>query len=145
MASYKDIQGFNIQNLSSDPVPFAQAKENDPYAGTWASGGSMNTAGYMFGGNGTQTAALASGGVRPGLNATVSEEYNGSTWAEGNDLNTGRYGNVNSGTQTAALSISGKTFPPGAGLTNVESYNGTSYTEIADVNVARIDADAFGT
>ena len=30
MASYKDIQGFNIQNLTSDPVPFAQAKENNP-------------------------------------------------------------------------------------------------------------------
>ena len=26
MANYKDIQGFYIQNLTSDPTPFAQAQ-----------------------------------------------------------------------------------------------------------------------
>ena len=58
MASYKDIQGFNIQNLTSDPVPFAQAKENDPYVGSWSSGGNLNTARGNGGSMGTQTAAL---------------------------------------------------------------------------------------
>ena len=55
MASYKDIQGFNIQNLTSDPVPFAQAKENNPYGGTWSSGGSLNTARRGAAGAGIQT------------------------------------------------------------------------------------------
>ena len=31
MANLKTFSGFPIQNLSSDPVPFAQAKTNDPY------------------------------------------------------------------------------------------------------------------
>ncbi len=37
MANYKDIQGFNIQSKSSDPVPFAQAKTDSPGEGLWAS------------------------------------------------------------------------------------------------------------
>ena len=40
MANLKTFSGFPIQNLTSDPVPFAQAKTNDPYAGVWSSGGS---------------------------------------------------------------------------------------------------------
>ena len=44
MANLKTFSGFPIQNLSSDPVPFAQAKTNNPYAGVWSSGGSKNTA-----------------------------------------------------------------------------------------------------
>ena len=43
MANLKTFSGFPIQNLTSDPVPFAQAKINDPYAGVWSSGGAMNT------------------------------------------------------------------------------------------------------
>ena len=31
----KEMSGFPIQNLTADPVPFAQAKTNDPYGGTW--------------------------------------------------------------------------------------------------------------
>ena len=43
MANYKEIQGFPIQNLSSDPVPYAQELINNPYAGSWSSGGTVNT------------------------------------------------------------------------------------------------------
>ena len=59
MAKYSDIKGFTVQTLSTDTVASQAA------GGAWASGGSMNVAKYMFGGNGTQTAALASGGVTP--------------------------------------------------------------------------------
>ena len=41
MANLKTFSGFPIQNLSSDPVPFAQAKTNNPYAGVWSSGGNL--------------------------------------------------------------------------------------------------------
>ena len=34
MANYRDIKGFTIQSVSSDPVP---------YVGSWSSGGAMNT------------------------------------------------------------------------------------------------------
>ena len=59
MANYKEIQGFPIQNLSSDPVPYAQELADNPYAGNWSSGGSLNTARYALAGAGIQTAALA--------------------------------------------------------------------------------------
>jgi hypothetical protein len=73
MADYKGIQGFAIQNLTSDPT----ADEGQVWynsttnifketaattAGAWASATSMNTARYAMGGAGTQTAALAFGG-----------------------------------------------------------------------------------
>ena len=75
MAKYREIKGVTIQTLDSDPVL---------NVGSWASGNSMNVARYMFGGNGTQTAALASGGVTPaGLKQwNESEEYDGSSWTE---------------------------------------------------------------
>ena len=62
MANYKEIKGFNIQSKSADPVPFAQAKTESPWAGSWASGGDMNTARQALGGAGTQTAGLGFGG-----------------------------------------------------------------------------------
>ena len=56
MAEYKAIHGFTVQNRTSDPVPSA--------AGSWATGGALNTAraGLGSAGNGTQTAALTFGG-----------------------------------------------------------------------------------
>ena len=62
MANLKTFSGFPIQNLSSDPVPYAQALANNPYAGTWAAGGAMNNAREQLTGTGIQTAALAIGG-----------------------------------------------------------------------------------
>ena len=43
MANLKTFSGFPIQNLSSDPVPYAQALADNPYAGVWSSAGSLNT------------------------------------------------------------------------------------------------------
>ena len=44
MANYKEIQGYNIQSKSTDPYPFAQAKTDQPWGGTWAAGNNLNTA-----------------------------------------------------------------------------------------------------
>jgi hypothetical protein len=45
-----------------------------------SSPGSLNTARYLLGGAGTQTAALAFGGYLTITGAT--EEYNGATWLQ---------------------------------------------------------------
>ena len=72
MANYKEIQGFPIQNLSSDPVPYAQELINNPYAGNWSSGGNMNTAKSIIAGAGIQTAALVFGGdIGPPTNLSL--------------------------------------------------------------------------
>ena len=99
MANYKEIQGFPIQNLSSDPVPYAQELADNPYAGVWSSGGTMNTARQRLGAAGTITAAIAFGGISPATTA-VTESYDGSTWTEVNDLNTARRSMAGKGIQT---------------------------------------------
>ena len=86
MANLKEIQGFSIQNLTEDPSPYAQALADNPYAGTWASAASMNTARLRLGGAGTPSAALAFGGSEPSLSAKT-ESWNGSAWSEVNDSN----------------------------------------------------------
>ena len=116
MASYKDIQGFNIQNLTSDPVPFAQAKENNPYGGTWASGGSYNTARYNPGAGGNLTSGLLAGGEWPiSFNSGLVELYDGTSWTETTDLNTARQLPKTTGTVNTAIIVTGGYDQPGGG------------------------------
>ena len=55
--NYKKLKGQNIQVLDTDPVV---------YAGTWATGGTLNVARKYLSGMGTQTAGMAVGGNAPG-------------------------------------------------------------------------------
>ena len=75
MADYKNIKGFNIQYLDSDPPnpiegqmwfnsttqTLKGAEVGGVPVGTWSAGGDLNTARYRFGGasQGTQNAGLA--------------------------------------------------------------------------------------
>jgi hypothetical protein len=135
MASYKDIQGFNIQNLSSDPVPFAQEKANNPYVRTWSSGGSLNSGRDALMGDGTQNAAWAAGGYFQPVAGAVAyhEQYDGSAWTETTDFNTARRYAGSAGTQTSAFIFGGA--PPPVSIS--ELYNGSTWTELADLNTAR--------
>ena len=84
MAKYSDIKGFTVQTLSSDTAASAIT------AGSWASGGALNTARGQGGGAGvSQTATVVFGGQEPTASAKT-ESYNGSSWTELNDLNTAR-------------------------------------------------------
>ncbi len=127
--------GFPIQNLSSDPVPFAQAKINDPYAGVWSSGANANTGRSEVASAGTSTANMISGGEPP---TTVNaEQWNGSSWTEVANLNTARYGLMGAGTTTAAVSFGGDTGPGSNRIGNTETWNGSAWTEVADLNEGR--------
>ena len=83
MSEYKGIKGFQVQTRTEDPVPFAQQLADNPYAGSWASAASMNTARLRLGGAGTPSAALAFGGSEPSLSAKT-ESWNGTSWTEKN-------------------------------------------------------------
>jgi hypothetical protein len=69
----------------------------------------LNTARIQLAGCGTQTAALAFGGLTPGLATTgATEEYNGATWTSNpTGLNTARNFLAGCGTQTAGLAFGG--------------------------------------
>jgi hypothetical protein len=138
MATYKGIQGYTVQKLSSDPT--ASEVEGQLWynsssgkfkiavaaAGAWASGGDLTTAGSQIAGIGTATAALAAGRSPYPSSGSLSETYDGTTWTEGNDLNTGRRNARGTGTSTAGMVVGGW---GAAAVTATETYDGTSWTE----------------
>ena len=157
MAEYKDIHGTKVKSVTSDPPAPANGEMwynsterkvkgmKKTLAGSWATGGTLNTSPgrFQLGGAGIQTAALAFGGGTqwPGVGVTGNTEtYNGSSWSEVNDLNTSRRNLTGLGTQTAALGFGGG--PPAQDIN--ESWNGSSWTEVADLNTAK-DNNPGGT
>ena len=122
MSEYKGIKGFQVQTRTEDPAPYAQALADNPYAGTWGSGGNLNNARQQLTGTGIQTAALAIGGY-DGSNRGYTENYNGSSWTEVAELNSVRRNSGSSGTTTAALAFGGLT--PSASA-STEVWSGTS-------------------
>jgi hypothetical protein len=138
MATYKGIQGYSVQKLSSDPTvadvegqlwynsTLGKFKIAVAGAGAWESGGSLNQPRAEAAGIGTKAAALAAGGnITPSL-ASESETYDGTSWAEGNDINSARRNARGSGTTTAGMIVGGWGTP--AGINATEYYDGTSWT-----------------
>jgi len=105
----------------------------------WSTGGDLNTARWVLGGCGTQTAGLSFGGYTDS-SCAVTEEYGGTCWSSGGDLNTVIYGHAGCGTQTAGLSFGG--VGPSA---VTEEYNGSCWSSGGDLNTANIDLAGCGT
>ena len=138
MATYKEIQGYTIQNLSSDTTSEGQVFYNTTdnkfklatlqTTGAWASGGSMNTGRYWLRGFGTYLAGVCCGCHTSPYQQT--EEYDGTSWTNGGNLGTGRMRGATGAisTQTAGLFFGGRT-PPGTLYANVEEYDGSSWTD----------------
>ena len=150
MATYKGIQGFSIQNVTSDPTTVGQVWYNstgtvfklfDGVTGSasWATGGNLGTARYLLGGAGTQTAGLAFAGL-PSPGNALTEEYNGSSWTAGGNLGTPRHSLAGCGTQTAALAFGGP-----SSNTSTEEYNGSSWTGGGNRNNGRRSLGGVGT
>jgi len=153
MATYKGIQGYSVQSLSSDPSPTASVAGQLWYnstsgtykiaiagAGAWASGGAINAAGYAPGGLGIQTAAMKFGGKGP---SATSETYNGTAWSEGGNLGSSIYGNCGFGTTTAGVNVCGA--PPTSGKTVTEEYDGTSWSVVNPCNTGRYLVHGIGS
>ena len=160
MGTYKEIRGTHIVSVTSDPPSPVNGQMwynstdkaikgfTSNAAGAWASGGALGTGRERGAGNGTQTSALAYGGVTgPGSpNKTgKTESYNGTSFSEVNDLNTTRY-DISGGAgtdSTQALCIGGQT---GAGRQVItESWNGSSWTEVGDLNISKGAGQGTGT
>jgi len=152
MANYKELEGFGVQTLATDPDSagwigsifynstsgtFKTVKPGGAPAGTWASGGNLNTPGTNAAGAtaGTQTASLIFAGDRPSK-VTATELYDGTSWTTVNPMSTGRNSLGGAGTTTSALGFGGNPSTPGY-IAVTESWNGTSWTELNDLNTAR--------
>ena len=87
MATYKGIQGYSVQKLSSDPTASEASgqlwynsgsgkfKVGTEGAGAWASGTAINTPRDEMASGGTQSAAWGAGGEPP--NTAKTEIYQG--------------------------------------------------------------------
>ena len=152
MTTYKAIHGKTIQHVSSDPdsaayegqVWFNTAtsdyKTIQRVAGTWSTGGALNTARRNAGGLGTQSAAMVIGGY-PAPKVIV-EEYNGTSWTEVADINAQRYGGAGHGTNEAALLSGGVTT---ATVNSSEEFDGSSWTEGNNMPAVKANHMSAGT
>ena len=137
MAEYKGIKGFKVQSLASDPTADEgqiwynttsnTLKYDTIAAGSWASGGNLNTGRYALAGSGLGTAGLVFAGIQQSAPIVAStESYDGSSWTEVADLSAGRFMLASAGTSTLGLAISGTS--PGTGTTATEEWDATSTT-----------------
>ena len=152
MSTYKKEVGTAVQNFAGDYTGAVEGQlwynstdasfqfRSLTTAGSWATGGSLNTGRRAMSGAGTQTAALGIGGnSNPGsppysIDIANTESYDGTSWTEVNDLNTARGYAAGDGTQTSALFFGG--LPP-SNLALTESWNGTSWTAVNTLNTGR--------
>ena len=135
MATYKEIKGITVQTVDSDPVVFA---------GSWSSGGSLNTGkGSTLGTATGSSNAFVAGGYTAGSpnRTTTTESYNGTSWTEVADIPTAyNYGN-GFGTNTASV-FAGT--DPSSATTYV--WNGSAWaTPGNNLNTARHVGGTSGT
>ena len=141
MATYKGIQGYTVQKLSSDP-PVADAtgqlwynsttgkfKIGTSSSGAWAATNPLTTGRSEAGACGTVTAGLTFGGEPP--TTAKTESWDGTSWTEVADLQAANYGSGGVGTQAAALSIGANA----SGQTEI--WNGSAWAETNDLNTGR--------
>jgi hypothetical protein len=121
-------------------------------AGTWGSGGALNTkrgrAGFASNAVSTTThiGMVFGGNFGPGSpGKTVNtEQYDGTSWSEVNEINTVRSGYGGAGTLTSALYAGGE-IPVSPSNTDAhEQWNGSSWTETTEINTARRSNVSFG-
>ena len=134
MATYKEIKGVTVQTRSEDPTV---------NAGTWATGGSLNTGRESVASSGILTSGQAAAGYASTGVTNVTENYDGTSWTEVGDLNTARISLAGFGTYTSAVGSGGYTSSP-TKLALVESWNGTSWSEQNDLSTARYQAAGAG-
>ena len=121
----------------------AASNLTEEFDGTnWTAGGTMSGGRYKLGGAGTQTAALAFGGIPApgGSSQTATEEYDGSSWTSGGSLLTAANQNAGNGTQTAALSYGGT-----PNVTTTVGYDGTSWSTRPSLGTGRGYLKGCGT
>ena len=155
MATYKGIQGYTVQKLSSDPTASEaegqlwynsttwKFKVGTAGAGAWASAPSLPVGIAQQACIGTATAALSAFGDLDTPVTANANEYDGTSWTAVNAGTTARRNLAAAGIQTAGLAIGG-TSPPGNNA-QTEQYDGSTWTETGDIPSARQGLGGAGT
>jgi len=137
MATYKEISGFNIKSLATDPSNLLEGeiwynstsgtlKVAPILPGTWASGGTVSQAVQGGGSGGTQTAAWLAGGLQyPTDTKNKSWTYNGTSWTAAPNIPGNLTQGGSTGPDTAGLLFDGSIAGPG---TATYEWDGSSWT-----------------
>jgi len=141
--------GLVFGGRNNNPAsPVVNSNATEKYDGTtWtANPTGLNTSRRYLSGCGTQTAALAFGGVDP-TTGTMTESFNGTSWTNVNSLNTPRTQSGSGfGTQTAGIVAGGHNFGNSPNVNGaVESWNGTSWTTVTALPTSRSGTGTSGT
>jgi len=123
---------------------------NESYDGSsWTELGDINTGRRNIAGFGTQTAAVAAGGLIPPATPQTQdlvEEWDGSSWTEVTDVPVAGIPDASSaGTLTAGLLFGGETAGGDGHAAETYHYDGTNWTDGGDLNTARSVAGGAGT
>ena len=155
MATYKGIQGYSVQKLSSDPTASeaegqlwynsssGKFKISTAGAGAWASANNIPANRSKAGGCGTQTAGLFVGGSEPTPTLNNALEFDGTDWTIGGTMNTPSiYSTYTAGTQTACVAGGGYSESPAGYPSVTDLYNGTAWTTGNDMTDTGRDGGA---
>jgi len=152
MANYKDLHGFEIKHLSSDPANPIEGEiwyntttrtlKVAPLIGAWASGNNVNTARRQSKGAGTQTAMIIMGGYGPAF-SNATEEYDGTDWTSATNAPFAVYNAYGGGTQTAFV-VTGGDLGPAINAVTAE-WDGTNWTTTNNHPAARNGSSGAGT
>jgi len=130
--------GGRLSPTASPPADFVTKTEQ--YDGTsWTEVNDLNNGRSNIGGAGTQTAAVAFGGLNPALGprpATNTETWDGTNWTNGTASPTAAENYGSCGTLTAALRYGGDDSPVGPSNSTLE-FDGSSFTTGGNMNTAR--------
>jgi hypothetical protein len=155
MANYKELEGFSVQTLATDPDSpgwvgsifynstsgtFKTVKPGGIAVGTWSSGDNLNTGRRGAGAFGTQTAAVVFGGEIPAV-TNSAESYNGTSWSPINSMTVPAYRTAGLGTQAAGKRVA---TGPGAFATTVEDFDGTNWTSGTNLTTPRAFYNSAG-
>ena len=153
MATYKEIHGEAIRDVSSDPTNTGEIFYNsstDTFRSivkvdAFISGTPMPTAKSTYHRAGTMTAGLFCAGNASTGFTTSTEEWNGLGFSQGGAIGTALYSNTGFGTQTAGASAAGRPTNGSSGDTNAcFEYDGSTWTSVNAANLAARTRQSFG-
>ena len=162
MTTYKNIKGIEIKYLSADPPAptvgqvwynsttkvVKGAINGGAAAGTWSSGGNLNTTRNGIGGIGIQTAAVAVAGQTDSTTiVSATEEYNGTSWTEVTNIPAVNKYMASGGVQTAGwIALGNSEFDGDPPFPNTfHLYDGTNWSTGSSTNTGRYGATGAGT
>ena len=125
--------------------PHYEGQTEEFNGSSWSTQNAMPTGVDRHGGGGTQTAAIASGGINPGGIKNITQFYDGTNWTTGPATLTSVQGWVGyAGTQTDNFIFGGSVGPNSAQTAKTQAYDGTAWSTRPSLGTGRYGVRGSG-